>query len=699
MEIKKPDEKLNNDNYGIKVKCKNCKKELPLTDARQIAIHLPATKNFTISSGGLDYYCNPCYNDQFKSFKKTEEKNHNELIVNNINETKEILKKYWGYGSFKDLQEQAINAALEGKDSLVILPTGGGKNLCFQIPALCSKKMTLVISPLISLMNDQVFATQISGINSAALHSGNKEDNNQIYLDAINGKLDLLYVSPERLASTNLIEKLQSHIGLIAIDEAHCISHWGHDFRPSYRRLAKILSCCSHIPKMALTATATPNVQEDICSELKLTNPIKLIGHMDRPNLTYRSIPRNDTHKQIMSVIKKYPNSSGIIYAQTRKKVDQIAAKLIKKGISAVGYHAGRSSYERKLIQNGFIDDKVLIIVATVAFGMGIDKSNVRFVVHVNIPKSIEQYQQESGRAGRDGLPAECILLYKYSDIILHKKLSELNGIPSLDRQKILTIHFKEIGQYCTSPICRHKLLLKHFDQTPKEESIHSCKSCDICLGETKQMEFEKAKQITENIIKCVTECDNKFGITHIVDILVRSKNAKIIKFAHNKLNSYGVLESYSKFAIKQWIDQLIVQDFLEIKLTYSGLPLLSISKLGFDFNKNIEYLSLTEVIDEVASPFIRKKEQVELFGEDSELFEQMRILRKLIAIEIKSPPYIVFSDVTLHELAKVKPTNLGDFLDINGVGDYKCDKYGSVFIKLISENCSPEEAIEIFDK
>lgn len=610
---------------------------------------------------------------------------------------KEALKKYYGYEYFKDMQKEAIDSTLEGKDSLVILPTGGGKSLCFQIPALCLKKMTLVISPLISLMDDQVLATQISGLNSAALHSGNKEENNQIYVDAINGKLDLLYVSPERLDSTDLIEKLRPHIGLIAIDEAHCISHWGHDFRPSYRKLAKILLSCDKIPKIALTATATPNVQEDICSELKLKNPIKLIGHMDRPNLTYRAIPRNDSHKQIMSVIKKYPNSSGIIYAQTRKKVDLIAAKLIKTGISAVGYHAGLSQNERKLIQKGFIDDKVSIIVATIAFGMGIDKSNVRFVIHVNIPKSIEQYQQESGRAGREGLPAECVLLYKYSDIVLHKKLSELNGIPSLERQKILTIHFKDIGQYCTSPICRHRLLLKHFGQTPKENFINSCNACDICLGETKQMEFKEAKQIAQNIINCVTESGNTFGTTHIVDILIGSKNAKIIKFAHNRLNSYGVLESHSKFAIKQWIDQLIVQEFLKIKLTYSGFPLLSISELGFDLN-TLNNLSLTEVIGEVAYTPSRKKEKVELSDNDSELFEQMRELRRLIAIEIKSPPYIVFSDVTLHELTKIKPTNLDDFLDIKGVANYKCDKYGSVFIKLISENCSPEEAIKIFD-
>jgi ATP-dependent DNA helicase RecQ len=612
--------------------------------------------------------------------------------------SKEVLKKYWGYDSFKDLQEEAINAALECKDSLVILPTGGGKSLCFQIPALCLKKMTLVISPLISLMNDQVLSTKISGINSAALHSGNIENNDQIYVDAINGKLDLLYVSPERLASSNLIEKLQPHIGLIAIDEAHCISHWGHDFRPSYRKLAKILCCCDNIPKMALTATATPNVQEDICSELKLKNTIKLIGHMDRPNLTYRAIPRNDVYKQIKSIINKFPDSSGIIYAQTRKKVDQIAIKLRNEGIFAVGYHAGLSQIERKFIQDGFLDDKVSIIVATIAFGMGIDKSNVRFVIHVNMPKNIEQYQQESGRAGRDGLPAECVLFYKYFDIILHKKLSESNGVSSIERQKILTMHFREIGQYCTSPICRHKLLLKHFSQTPKEKFIHSCNACDICLGETKQIESEETKQIAKNIIKCVVECDNRFGTTHIVDILVGSKNSKIMKFEHNMLNSYGSLKSYSKFAIKQWIDQLIVQDFLKIKLTYLGLPLLSISELTFNLNKNLQNLSLTEIVGKVANVPLIKKEKHDLFEGDLELFENLRELRKLISIKIKSPPYIVFSDVTLHELSKFKPTNFVEFLDIKGVAKYKCEKYGPVFIKLISENCSPEEAIKYYN-
>jgi len=611
---------------------------------------------------------------------------------------KDALKKYYGYASFRDMQEKAVDAALSGKDSLVILPTGGGKSLCFQVPALCSGKMTLVISPLISLMNDQVFASQLSGISSAALHSGNKEDNHQTYMDAINGGLDLLYVSPERLDLGDIMERLRPHIGLIAIDEAHCISHWGHDFRPAYRKLAKILHCCKDIPKMALTATATPNVQNDICTELKLKDPIKLMGHMDRPNLTYRSLPRKDAHKQIMDVIKRHPNSSGIIYAQTRKKVEKIVQKLRDAGVYAKGYHAGLSPVKRKQIQTSFIKDEVSIIVATIAFGMGIDKSNVRFVIHVNIPKSIEQYQQESGRAGRDGLPSECILLYRYSDITLHRKLSQLNGPPSLERQKILNMHFKEIGQYCTSPICRHTLLLKHFNQFPKLDYVDSCNACDVCLGESKQMEFIEAKKITQNIINCIRECKNRFGVTHIIDILVGSRNTKIRNFSHNILNSYGVLEEYNKFAIKQCIDQLIVQNFLKITISDFGFPILSISELGFDLDQNEQSINLTEILHESLPTPLRKKKKVEYSTKNSGIFEKMRELRKLIAMKIRTPPYIIFSDVTLHALTKFKPTNLDDFLTIKGVGNYKCEKYGPAFIKLISENCSHEAAMEVFN-
>jgi len=345
-----------------------------------------------------------------------------------------------------------------------------------------------------------------------------------------------------------------------------------------------------------------------------------------------------------------------------------------------------------------FINEKVSIIVATLAFGMGIDKSNVRFVIHVNMPKNIEQYQQESGRAGRDGLAAECVLLYNYSDIVLHKKLSEMNGRLSLERKKILTIHFKEIGQYCTSPICRHKLLLKHFDQTPK--SNDSCGACDICLNETKQMPAEDSKKISNAIINCVRECDNRFGTTHVAEILSGSKNAKIKKFRHDGFSSYGALGEYSKSGIKQWIDQLIVQEYLEIRLTYSGLPMLGVSS-----KENGDSPILTEVGDSV----VHLKNETTLRNApsrsvrtntpdmDFNMFEQLRILRRLIANKIGKPAYIVFSDVTLQELAKYKPKNLDEFLDIKGVASVKCKLYGTVFTKMIAEGCSPEGAMEVF--
>ena len=612
------------------------------------------------------------------------------------------LKKYWGYDQFRPLQEDAAQAALDGNDALIILPTGGGKSLCYQLPAACDIGLTIVISPLIALMDDQVSAAEEMGISAGTLHSQVSEKQKKItYAGLFNKELKLLYISPERLAARDLSDIIKASAGLFAVDEAHCISHWGHEFRPEYRQLKEIMGEYPNVPRMALTATATPQVQHDIVEQLGLKNPVKLIGYPDRPNLTYRSFFRYDQMAQVTEIIRNHPNQGGIVYAQTRKEVEKITKNLQRAKISCAPYHAGLSAKERATAQYDFIHEKIDVIVATIAFGMGINRSNVRYVVHANTPKSIEHYQQESGRAGRDGEPAECVLLYSYADLITHKYLSMREEGISPMRKAAIEKQLKEIGRYAVSPICRHRLLTQHFGYDyPKTAGSSAaktdfrCMACDVCLNETRELPHEEAALNTQKIISAVYRTQNRFGAGYIINILKGLQDERITGNNHHTLKVFGLMKDESEKTIRNWIDQLIVQGCLSV--TDGQYPLLQVTQAGLEACKNPAKVKLS-----LPTPQKIKRRVVpasSLSSENSEVFERLRKLRLLIARMLGLPPYMVFADSVLTAMAENNPATLSEMLEIKGVGEHKLKAYGKYFLDCLN-GTDPETAAGSFKK
>jgi len=593
-----------------------------------------------------------------------------------------VLRQYWGYSSFLPLQEEAILSMLGNEDSLTVLPTGGGKSLCFQLPALLKEGMVVVISPLISLMKDQVDNLKDMGIASCYLNSSlSLAQQRQAKEQIREERIRLLYISPERLQNEGTVNLLSSvRPSFFVIDEAHCISHWGHDFRENYRNLRMIKERFKSVSVHAFTATATCEVQLDIIEQLRLINPKIHIGQVDRPNLTYRVIPRKQILRQIMEVLTKHANEAGIIYCLRRRDVDAISEDLKGFGIDNVGYHAGMLDKERHIAQERFAREEVNIIVATIAFGMGIDRSNIRFIVHTGMPKSVEHYQQETGRAGRDGLPAFCYMFYGGADYRLWSFFAEKSSGREIAMQKLRVIY-----NFCTQPQCRHKMLANYFGQ---DDEKYSCNACDYCLNELDMV--DDVLGVGQKILSCVNEVRRQrygFGTGHVVNVLRGKLTEKIERMGHEHLTSFGIMQEESEVFIRYMIEQLTGQDFL---LKEGEFSTLSVTDTG-------RRLLCAEVSPILARPLLRaKKKEItrrtierrdkEWAAIDQGLFQILRERRTELAQKKGVPAYIVFSDKTLRDIALRRPVTKEAFSGIYGVGENKLKSYADIFIKVVKD-------------
>ncbi|MBI3871700.1 MAG: DNA helicase RecQ [candidate division Zixibacteria bacterium] len=591
-----------------------------------------------------------------------------------------ILKKYWGFDSFRPLQEQAIASVLSGRDTLVVLPTGGGKSLCFQAPAVAMPGLAVVISPLISLMKDQVDHLTACGVPAACMNSSLSSQERRAVEDRIReGSLKLLYVAPERLVIPDFLERIgRSAISFFAIDEAHCISSWGHDFRPEYRRLQILKGTFPDVGIHAYTATATAQVRDDIIRELHLQAPEVLVGSFDRPNLQYRVERRGDLLSQVVEVIARHPAESGIIYCISRKNVDELCEELTVRGHRALPYHAGMDDRSRKCNQEAFVHEQVEIIVATVAFGMGIDKPNIRYVIHTGIPKSLEHYVQESGRAGRDGLPAECCLLFSDGDLVVWRRLLSEDG-PS---RQIALRKLDDMADYCHSGLCRHKTLVSYFGE---EYAKENCTGCDNCQGVREGV--ADSLIIAQKILSCVIRLGERVGAEYTTAVLTGSREPRVIERHHDKLSTWGILSTVDKSKVRGWIDQLAAQKYLERD---GEFRVLRVTDSGRRVLKGETSLHLTDPT--VKSP--RRTKFAPVAGGDSRdtaLFEHLRTVRRRIAEKLNVPPFVVFADTVLRDLSSQRPTTTATLRLIRGIGERKIDQFGEEFLRAIREHAPVE--------
>ena len=592
------------------------------------------------------------------------------------------LKTKFGYEGFRPLQKDIIENILEHHDTLVLMPTGGGKSICYQLPALLLKGITIVVSPLISLMKDQVESLLANGIKAGALNSSNTDTENEaIKLKCIQGDIKLLYVSPEKLLAELDYLLKDIEISLFAIDEAHCISQWGHDFRPEYSQMKILRSYFPRVPMVALTATADKITRQDIINQLGLKNPKVFISSFDRPNLSLRvekGYVQKDKHKFILDFIEKRKNESGIIYCLSRKNTETIARFLEKKGISTAVYHAGLSSHLREEAQDDFINDRVQVVCATIAFGMGIDKSNVRWVIHYNLPKSIESYYQEIGRAGRDGLPSDTVLFYSFADIILLTKFATDSKQQQLNLDKLTRMQ-----DYAESYICRRRILLNYFG----EESHEDCGNCDICKNPPARFDGTRLVQMA---LSAIVRTNQNITLRLLIDLLRGSKNAEMLANGYDQVKTFGVGREIS---IRDWNNYLLqMLQFGYIEIAYNQGNKLLITEAGSKILYGKINAELVTIINEDKPVTSKKPEKTKVSSvfdtaeEDIELFENLRELRRGLAKDEQVPAYIIMSDKVLHLIAASKPTTLDSFGNISGIGEYKQEKYGKKFIECIKE-------------
>lgn len=590
----------------------------------------------------------------------------------------QVLKTYWGFDDYLPLQREAMQCVLEDRDSLVVLPTGGGKSLCFQAPAMCRDGLAVVVSPLLALMKDQVDALTACGIPAAAVNSTlSINEKRRIAQQVEAGRLRLLYMSPERLVAPRTIEFLQNQlVSFFAIDEAHCISAWGHDFRPEYRDLRLLRNRFPNSAIHAYTATATETVRRDIAQQLGLSDATVLVGDFRRSNLQYHVARRERGLGQICSVIDRFRGQSGIVYCITRAEVERTCALMCELGYSALPYHAGMADADRVRNQEAFLTEQTDTIVATIAFGMGIDKSNVRYVVHAGMPKSLENYQQESGRAGRDGIEAECWLLYSGRDLMTWKRLIERT--PD-EAQESAAAALDKIDKYATSVQCRHASLLEHFGQPWR---YGPCNSCDVCLGKLEVM--DDALVIGQKVLSCVLRVGERYGADYVSLVLTGSREQRIVAAGHDRLSTWNILDEFRRQDVRQWIEQLVSQEFLckegeyqIVRVTDKGRQLLA-----------------RQVIPTLLRPAKESRSRASAAmvdswdGVDRELFDALRTLRRDEATARSVPAYIVFSDATLRDMARRRPSSVEHFLEVNGVGQKKAADFGEHYVNCITTYC-----------
>lgn len=584
-----------------------------------------------------------------------------------------ILQNVFGYQQFRQGQQEVIEATLAGKDTLVIMTTGGGKSLCYQVPSLCLEGITLVISPLISLMKDQVDQLLTNGIEAGYLNSSQTlEEQRVIEQKALSGQLKLLYLSPEKVMTQGFYHFI-SHckISFIAVDEAHCVSQWGHDFRPEYILLGNLRNTFPNIPLMALTATADPTTRADILLHLRLNEPHTYLGSFDRPNIRYTVQEKFKPMEQLAKFIAGQKGKSGIVYCNSRKKVEEITEKLSARNISVMGYHAGMSVQQRETVQNAFQRDNIQVVVATVAFGMGINKSNVRFVVHFDLPRSIESYYQETGRAGRDDLPSQAVMFYDPADYAWLQKM--LLEEPESEQRDIKQHKLQAIGAFAESQTCRRLVLLNYFGESRREP----CKNCDICLDPPRKYDGLIDAQ---KVMSVIYRTRQTFGMHHVIAVLRGLNHQKIRQYGHDQLSVYGIGKEQSQ---DYWVS--VIRQLIHLGLIKQNI----VNNSALQLTEEARPVLRSEVKLELAMPrltfsasaYSQKQASIRY---DKDLFARLRFLRKQIADKENIPPYVVFNDATLEEMAQFTPTTKAEMLDINGVGERKLERFGDAFMNLI---------------
>ena len=597
----------------------------------------------------------------------------------------EVLSRWWGFDRLRPLQSDAIQAALDGADSVVVMPTGGGKSLCYQLPPLVSESTDVVVSPLVALMKDQVDSLEAIGYPAAALHSGMTPKERDDVRDRLAaGELRLLFTAPERLVNSGLLDLLaRTGVKRFAIDEAHCISHWGHDFRPEYRQLALLRDRFPSASIHAFTATATPRVRADIAAQLALRAPRMLVGTFDRPNLCYRVVPRTDRIAQTLATLGRHRGEASIVYCISRKETEQLAARLAAEGILARPYHAGLEPKQRQRTQEAFARETIDVVVATVAFGMGIDRSDVRLVLHTSLPKSLEAYQQETGRAGRDGLAAECVLLYSSADVFSWESLcrkSAAEGDLDPEEQERLVAgqleHLHAMRRYAQAARCRHAALSEYFGQSYGAEP---CGACDVCLGETESL--PDSTVTAQKLISCVARAGERFGVRHVAEVLRGARTEGVQRHGHERLSTFGLLAAFDQRTVENLLHQLLDQGLLD--RTPGDRPVVTLNALSWEVMRGTRPVVLLE--PRAVKTRSSKPDADDWQGVDRDLFERLRSWRRRVAEARGKPAWTILDDRALRAISRDKPTSPAALLRVKGIGEKRLADFGAAILDLVA--------------